>query len=260
MRTRSLALALAAAVLAAVPAAAQEAIVRGQVVDGNNRQPVAYAAVYVDNDRTVTVADAQGRFQVRHLRPGTRAIWADAPGYSMDLSAVEVVRGVAEVTLEMRSDPVQLATLRVSTNRLDRRSRAYGGVTRVFRQADLAAMWYSNLLEMVQFRAGVRLSGCVPGYASGGYAAGRNALTGFYGSGSDDDNCVYTRGKAEGANLFVDDTKWIGGLPSLADFQLAEVARVEVFDRGREVRVYTRQFMDWASKRAYIPTPVGLGF
>jgi len=262
MRIQPLALAIAAALVAAVPVAAQEAIVRGTVVDERTGQPVSNAAVYVDNDRTVSIADAQGRFQVRHVRPGTRAIWAEAPGYTMDLSMVEAASGVAEVTLAMRSDPVQLATLQVSTSRLDRRSRAYAGTARVFRQADLAGMWYSNLLEMVQFRAGVRPSSCSTGYGGLGYSYARSALERFDGAslGEMSDACVYSRGTAQSASVFVDETKWIGGLSTLADFQLPDIARVEVFDHGREVRVYTRQFMDWASKRAYIPAPVGLGF
>jgi hypothetical protein len=233
--------ALAAVVLAAAPAAAQSATVRGQVVDTRSGQPVAHAAVYVTDNRTAAVADAQGRFEVKHLRPGTRAIWADAPGYTMEMAMVEVPEGEVDVTLQMQSDPVRLATLEVTTSRFDRRADAYAGSVRVFRQHDLATMWYSNVAEMLESRARLKPTLC-SGYARFGRL-----------------NCVTTRGGVVQSKLVVDEANWLGGPTDLRDLNLADVARVEIFGGGREIRVYTRQFMDWASKRPYVPTPLGLG-
>lgn len=251
------ALALAAALLAAAPAHAQRknVTVRGQVVDTRSGQPVAHAAVYLGNDRTVTVADAQGRFELKHIRPGSRAMWADAPGYSMDVVMVEVPEDPAEVTLQMRSDPVRLATLTVSTSRLDRRSRGFAGTSRVFRESDLAGMWYSNVLQMVQSRAGVRQTPCPSQAGLGRFGALGAPVVGSTVGGGD---CIYSRGGASGSRVFIDETLWIAGLDGLRDFQLAEVARVEVYGHGREVHVFTRQFMDWVSKRPYVPVPIGL--
>ena len=233
--------ALAAVVTTAAPAAAQSATVKGQVVDTRSGQPVPHAAVYVNDTRTAVVADAQGRFEVRHIRPGSRAIWADAPGYTMDLSLVEVTESGAEVTLRMESDPVRLATLQVTTSRFDRRANGYAGTVRVFRQEDLATMWYGNVFQMLESRARVRSTLC-PGHSSFGRLS-----------------CVYTRGSAAQSRLVVDETPWLGDVNDMRDFQLADVARVEIFGGGREIRVYTRQFMDWASQRPFVPTPLGVG-
>lgn len=252
--TRSHALALAAALLAASPAAAQRAVVRGQVVDTRSGQPVPHAAVYLDNDRTVTVADSLGRFELKHVRPGTRAIWADAPGYSMNMGMTEVAADSSRVTLEMRSDPVRLATLQVTTSRFDRRARAYPGTVRVFRERDMAAGWYSNVLQMVQSRGGVTTSFC-PGFGGGA----PNGIS-FASMGDGFRDCVYDRGRAEQATVYIDEARWIGGLSSLVDFQIPEVSRVEVYHHGREVRVYTRNFMEWASRRPFVPSPIGMGF
>jgi hypothetical protein len=251
------ALALAAALLAAAPAHAQRknVTVRGQVVDTRSGQPVAHAAVFLGNDRTVAVADAQGRFELKHIRPGTRAMWADAPGYSMDVVMVEVPENEADVTLQMQSDPIRLATLTVSTSRLDRRSRAYAGVSRVYREHELAGMWYSNVLQMVQSRAGVRQTACPYQGGLGRYGAlGAPVVGSTVGGG----NCIYARGGAYTSRVFIDETPWIDGLDRLRDFQLADVARVEVYGHGREVHVFTRQFMDWVSQRPYVPVPIGL--
>jgi len=249
------ALALAAALLAAAPAHAQRAstTVHGQVVDTRTGQPVAHAAVYLGNDRTVTVADAQGRFELKHIRPGTRAMWADAPGYSMDVVMVEVPENEANLTLQMQSDPVRLATLTVSTSRLDRRSRGYAGTARVFRESDLAGMWYSNVLQMVQSRAGVRQTAC-PSQAGRFGALGAPVM----GSSTVGGDCIYARGGAYTSRVFIDETPWFNGLDLLRDFQMADVARVEVYGHGREVHVFTRQFMDWVSQRPYVPVPIGL--
>ncbi|HET7229852.1 MAG TPA: carboxypeptidase regulatory-like domain-containing protein [Longimicrobium sp.] len=258
--TFSHALALAATLLAAAPATAQQAqqqrtTVHGQVVDTRSGQPVAHAAVYLGNDRTVTIADAEGRFELKRIRPGSRAVWAEAPGYTMEVQVAEIPSGEANLTLQMQSDPVRLATLTVTTSRLDRRARAYAGTARVFRESDLASMWYNNVQQLVESRGSVRATAC-PG---SGFANRRGALgapmIGSYVGGGD---CIYARGSTYSSRVFIDEMPWVGGLESLSDFQLAEVARVEIYGHGREVHVFTRQFMNWLSRRAYVPTPIGL--
>ncbi len=232
--------ALAAACIAAAPAAAQRGAVSGQVVDTRSGQPVAHAAVHVGDNRNTVVADAEGRFALDHLRPGSRAIWAEAPGYSARMGLVEIPEGPVQVRVEMRSDPVRLAALEVTTSRFDRRAMAAGGSVRLFRQADLAAMWYPNVGQMLESRAGVHPVFC-PG-------------AGFGGTG-----CVATRGTTAQSRIYVDEAPWQGGTETLVDLALPAVSRVEVYGGGREVRVYTRQFMNWVSKRPYVPTPLGLG-
>jgi len=235
--------ALAAACLAAAPAAAQRATVRGQVIDTRSGQPVPNAAVYVNDDRTAVLADAQGRFEVKGVRPGTRAIWAKAPGYAMELGLVEVPGDSVRVTLEMHGDPVRLATLTVSTSRFDRRARGSASTVRVFRETDLAGMWYSNVRQLVESRARVRPTLCPGGYSRFGLLS-----------------CVASRGTAVQSRVVVDESPWLGGVEDLNDFHLADVSRVEIYGNGREIRVYTRQFMDWVSKRPYVPLPLGLGW
>jgi len=237
----SYAVVIAAACLAAAPAAAQRASVSGQVIDTHSGQPVAHAAVHVGNNRTTVVADAQGRFTVDHLRPGSRAIWAEAPGYSARMGLVEIPDGPVQVRVEMQGDPVRLATLEVTTSRFDRRARAFAGSVRVFTQADLASMWYPNVAQLLDSRARVAATLC-PGYSSFGRL-----------------DCVYTRGSTAQSRIYVDEAPWLGGQETLMDLHLPSIARVEVYGGGRQVRVYTRQFMNWASKRPYVPTPLALG-
>jgi hypothetical protein len=232
---------LAAAVLSPAAASAQRATVKGQVVDTRSGQPVPYALVHLDDERVTAVADSTGSFEVKRVSPGSRAIWADAPGYSMAMGTVDVVPGTTvEVTLELVSNPVQLAALNVTTSRFERRARGYAGSVRVFRERDLADMWYSNVRQMVESRAGVRPVLCPGG---GGWM-----------------ECTWQRGSAYQSLVFIDEVRWTGGLDRLADYSPREVSRVEVFGAGREIHVYTRQFMNWASRRPFVPTPLGLGF
>ena len=233
----------AAALAAAAPAHAQRAVLRGQVVDVRTGDPVPHAAVYVNDNRTSVLADAEGRFEVKHLRPGTRAVWADAPGFSMDMTAVEIPGDSARVTLEVRSDPVRLATLMVSTSRFDRRARGYGGAVRVFGPRELSGMWYPNVRQLLESRARVQPTNC-PSHAT---------LSGGGG-------CIYNRGTHMTSRVVVDEMPWFGGVQDLAHLDLADVSRVEVFGGGRQIRVYTRHFMDWVSKKPYVPTPLGVGW
>jgi hypothetical protein len=71
-------------------------------------------------------------------------------------------------------------------------------------------------------------------------------------------DCIYARGSAYTSRVFIDETPWFNGLDLLRDFQMADVARVEVYGHGREVHVFTRQFMDWVSRRPYVPVPIGM--
>ncbi|HSG49254.1 MAG TPA: hypothetical protein VLA43_15645, partial [Longimicrobiales bacterium] len=59
-----------------------------------------------------------------------------------------------------------------------------------------------------------------------------------------DDLCVSRRGSVERVGICLDEVPLWGGIQALESYDPAELYMVEVYDRGREVRVYTRYFVE----------------
>ena len=60
-----------------------EGVVQGQVVDDGTGQPIpeAYVSVSGSDGETVATADADGRYELRGLAPGSYRVFARAGGY-----------------------------------------------------------------------------------------------------------------------------------------------------------------------------------
>ncbi|MEX2283622.1 MAG: SusC/RagA family TonB-linked outer membrane protein [Gemmatimonadota bacterium] len=65
-----------------MPAAAQTGSITGQVVDGNSRQPVLGAQVYLEGTGIGTLTQADGRFRLTSVPPGTYVITVQVIGYA----------------------------------------------------------------------------------------------------------------------------------------------------------------------------------
>ncbi|HEX8243873.1 MAG TPA: carboxypeptidase regulatory-like domain-containing protein [Longimicrobium sp.] len=231
---------VAAAALAAGPAAAQHVTVSGQVTDAENGQPIIGALVHVGDDEHEVVTDAEGRFSIRRVPPGERVVWATALGYGMAGSPVTVGESGALVTLALRRDPVRLAALNATVSRFESRRRAYARSVRVMTEREIAGSAASDMRDFVEYRAGLHRMPC------GTVARG--------GAGGSD--CVLVRGRVAMPQVYVDEVRWGPGLGVLSTYRPEEVARVEVYSGGEQVRIYTRWFLDWASRHNYQPWPL----
>lgn len=224
--------------LAGVPARAQHAVVRGRVVDAQTGRPVPGATVSLGPDHAGAsgVADASGRFEIAHAPSGTQTVWARAMGYGMAASTVQVPDDSITVELSIDPDPVRLAELVATTSRFEVRTRGYARAMRVFRDSELSSAASADMREFVLWHGGLRRASCG---------------TGRY--------CVMVRGRALPTRVFVDEVRLSGGMDLLSSYRPYEVARVEVYAGGEEVRVYTKRFMDWAARTNYWPSPLHLG-
>ncbi|WP_457654250.1 TonB-dependent receptor domain-containing protein [Rhodocaloribacter sp.] len=109
-----------AVVMAAPAARAQRpGAISGTVVDEND-DPVIGAGVVIAGTLRGTATDAEGRFEIGPLRPGTYTLEARALGYRPATQAVTVVAGqTASVTLRLHTQPVLLEGIVVSALRPD---------------------------------------------------------------------------------------------------------------------------------------------
>jgi hypothetical protein len=221
--------------LAVMPARAQHAVVRGRVVDAQTGRPVPGATVHLGSEHA-GVADDRGRFEIAHAPSGTQTVWARAMGYGMTASTVQVPDDSVSVELSISPDPVRLAELVATTNRFEVRTRGYARAMRVFRERELSSAASADMREFVLWRSGLRRASC----GFGRY-------------------CVMVRGRALATRVYIDEVRLPGGMDLLSVYRPFEVARVEVYAGGEEVRVYTKRFMDWAARTNYWPLPLHLG-
>jgi hypothetical protein len=242
-----------AAILAATPASAQRVILRGQVVDAASGQPVPAAIIEVMPRREQAVTDAQGRFTLR-TTPGEHVIMADALGYGSAIMPVTLGDATVDVQVTLDKDPVQLERLVVTASRLESRRRAYPYAVRALSAEQIATSSAPNLETLVRERMGVFLTPC-SGYASAGSLATRARFDPWAGGGNR--NCVYSRGGSVTSRVYIDEVR-MPDAGALALYGPRDVAEVEVYQNGAQIRVYTRSFMEWAARNNYTPLPLAV--
>jgi hypothetical protein len=228
IRTLSAALLLAGALTPSL-AQAQRAVLRGQVLDGTTRQPVAAAVVESHHGRAIT--DRQGRFTLS-VQQGEVVLEADAFGYELATSALKVTQAEQQLVIALDRDPVRLAAVTATVSRFEQRRRAYPHMVRTLDLRQVALSGSSDLSELLRTRMGVRFTSC----------------------GAPDFGCVYERGRPAQRTVYLDETRV--PLAMLSAVRPDEVALLEVYGNGRQIRVYTRSFMEWAADYHYTPLPL----
>lgn len=243
---------IAAAAFAAAPAAAQRVTVRGQVVDAQSGQPVAAAVVEVMPRHEQAMTDRAGRFQLR-TTAGDHSIVSDALGYGTAISAVSLAGDTTPVRIELRKDPVRLAAITATASRLESRRRSVPVSVRAVTAEQIATSAAPDMYQYVRTNLGVMFTGC--GRQRARYGLG---LAGAFGSSSfGATECVYARGGTAPAQVYVDEVR-VPDPVMLASYDRSDIAAVEVYGGGQQIRVYTRWFMDWAAKNHWTPLPLSV--
>jgi hypothetical protein len=252
---RTIACALLACV-AATPAAAQRVTLggqrvtlNGQVVDADGR-PVAAAVVEVMPRHESASTDAQGRFRVRTTL-GDHVIMADALGYHSVLLPVTLGDDTVEVQVTLEKDPVMLQGIVATASRLQSRRRSYPYAVHSLSAAQIVTSGAPNMELLVQERLGVYFTSC-SGYSSAGALASRSRFDPFSSGGFH--GCVYSRGSTIPSRVYVDEVR-MPDSGALSLYHPEDVAEVEVYHNGEQIRVYTRWFMEWAARNNSSPLP-----
>jgi len=243
-----------AALAAAAPASAQRATLKGQVVDAESGQPIAAAVVEVMPRHEKAMTDAQGRFTLRTTR-GEHVIVADAMGFGNVMTPVELADDEVEVQVALEKDPVMLQGIVATANRLESRRRAYPYPVHALDATQIATSGAPDMAILVRERLGVTFTECSR-YAPGFALATSRRLDPFAGA-SGYMGCVYSRGIAAHSSVYVDEVRMPDtGILSLYGPQ--DVAAVEVYHNGEQIRVYTRWFMERAARTNYRPLPLSM--
>lgn len=115
-------MAVAAAILVAGvgSAAAQQAVVTGQVVAGDSGEPIPGATLRVGDAELGAVAREEGRFRIGAVPAGEYRVTASAVGYRTASRDVAVERGSrVELRFELEPRPVEMQGIQVSVLRPD---------------------------------------------------------------------------------------------------------------------------------------------
>jgi hypothetical protein len=257
--TRPLVMA-AVTLLLAVPAMAQNTTVRGRVVDAETGQPLAGATVRIGSDQPLTTTSEDGTFTLRNVPPGTQFISARTLGY-VPLGRVLTFTATPTQGVEfaLRSNPVQLAAIVATANRFERRAQTYTGRMRVLGQRDLTATAASDMQTFLRDRMGLQVFTCA-GPASGAteriHTPDPSAVSQIADGSSRVRQCVVSHGRPVFTEVFIDEVRRTMSYEILAGYSPMDIARVEVYEGGQQIRVYTRNFMEWAVQHNYKPAPV----
>ena len=233
--------ALALAVALAAPAAAQTqrapATVRGVVVDSATGTLVINATVGLLNRREQARADTAGRFALA-LPRGTHVVTVSAPGYQ---PIGQVVDGGGDVDLGTIALPpltFALEPVSVTVSALERRMAGAHVEARAYTRGWLESSGEVNLFDFVTHREQLRPTGC-------------NTLEPRSGG-----ECVRVRGMPRAPRVFIDDAPAPGGFWALKLHRPEDVARVEVYQGGAMVQVYTRRYVELLEREHRAPPPL----
>ncbi len=230
----TLPLALALAIGTAVPAHAQtpkpaRVTVTGTVLDAATGAPLVGAAVTLQRAGKTAWTDDHGRFTVTKVEPGEESLAIEQLGYKDGQLGIQVAETAGPVVARLQPDPVLLKGLAVVARRLRTRPEAMYMSVRAFDERDLALTAGWSVADALRGRGAVIPMTC----RWGGYG------------------CIWSRGQVLPMRVWLDDMRLFGGMDELETIPVSDLYRVEVYERGRYVQVFTK---NWALRAARHPS------
>lgn len=248
--------ALAAALALAPPLHAQgRAEFTGRVVDAATGTPVSRAIVTLRGGHGRAVTDAQGRFSVARVAEGPYLATVERLGYGGMARAVEVAAGAA-AEFRLQPDPLVLEGIAVNASRLESRRRRSSIPVRTVEADELARSPFSTVAVLLAGRM------VDPQREEGPTAAAMLRRTDEEPVLVDDlppDGAppgAMLRGRIGDVSVFVDEVPAFGGLRELEAYAPQDVFLIEAYGGGRQVRVYTNQYMTQLAVSGRSPEPM----
>jgi hypothetical protein len=224
--------------LAATSLTAQQAdttTVKGIVVDGLTGRPVPGALVSVQAFDWAVVSREDGRFTLPRVPVGRTTLEFNQLGYADLVLTATVAPAMAALRVELQPQPVVLEGIKVMADRFERRRNATPVAVQAYDSRTLRFAPY-NVLDFLRYKALVPLTPCGPGAM--------------------DNNCIWWRGRIIQPRVVVDEFPMFAGLDMLESMPASMIYLVEVYQRGRQIRVYTNNFMERVGRRPLALVPL----
>lgn len=203
----------------------------GTVV-GESGQPLVGAFVSFPGADWGSLSDEEGVFRIPDILPGRVELEVEQLGYATLTWAGEVGPTSGPLVLRMEPRAVMLEGLTVVTDRFRSRRNATATSSRAWDRTDLVTSPYESAAQFVSARAGLSTTPCRAAHTS---------------------VCVWSRGRAVAPVIYVDEAPVFAGMEYLESMRPHELHLVEVFSRGRHIRVYTEHFMERAARTRLQP-------
>ncbi len=214
---RVLALGLSLAVLP-TPAPGQDRVVlTGTLLDSDTREPLRGAQVFAPLSEMSAVTDSLGSFEISFIKDTHYDLVAAAMGYGSRSVTLSPEAEQNSTTIELRPDPVGMVSLAVLHEELEERRRLRRTPRlRVIDHVELGASDEPSAYSLVRRVAGAQACQDLQELCR----LGRRV------------------------RLCIDDSSPIRGARELEAYAPSDLWLMEVYREGREVRVYTRWFIE----------------
>lgn len=212
--------------------------IRGTVHDLETGTPLMGAFVAPQGLTTGFLTDSLGRFVLELPPAPTLYLSAERLGYETTRLQVGAHDSDRPLKIMLRPDPVLLEGVEVLVDRWDRRRRFHPGSIRVFDQTALLRAGVTDALSFVRSRAATRVRICPQDPFS---------------------FCAWRRGRWYRMRVCLDEMPLFDGGRTLETMQPQDFFMIEVFDQGREVRLYTERFVEQAARRRSPVRPLVMG-
>ena len=218
------------------PESSPEVAAMGRVVDLDMGTPVVGAYVAFEGLRWGVYTDSTGLFYMRDPKGGSDRITISMLGYGTTYVPSHLVDAAPPVRIPVKSDPIVLEGFEIVSDRFKRRRNAVASMSvRAFDERQLRASSATDIVQFLEARSFLRPVDC-----------GLRA-------------CARVRGRVTQVLVCLDEVPLLGSLDMLRTIMPADLEMAEVYGSGRQIRLYTRAFMEGASRNRINPHPIEYG-
>lgn len=211
--------------------------IRGRVLDGVTRSPVAGAFVGRSYSDTGVLTDSLGLFTLELLSDFSYPITVENLGYRTLDVVLNPTAPDEFTTILLPPDPLAIQGLTVLVDRFARRRRTYAGPVRVIDQDRLLNGQSESAFDLV--------TRSVP--------FGRPCRTSF------EELCTIRRGREQVVQVCIDERRAFAGARELESYDSRELYMVELYGWGSQVRVYSRWYVDRMVSEGRTLRPLSFG-
>lgn len=196
--------------------------IRGTVVDADSGAPLQGVLVTAPLADIQVLTDSAGAFTITLLRDRSYELVAEDMGYVPARFTLGPEAEAASTALVLRPVPGTLSGLVVLEDRLRQRRRRRSGQVRLVE--------HDSLLVSTELNAYGLVERAVPGAR----ACDRQI----------ENLCVLGGARERAIRICIDDQRPPAGASALTSYDPSDLWLVEIYDRGRSVRVYSRWFVN----------------